>query len=56
MRPRGWHLPEKHVRINGEIVSGTLFDFALFIANNYNALLQRGSLRPDEIDRVIGPG
>jgi malate synthase len=43
MRPRGWHLPEKHVRINGETVSGALFDFALFIANNHNALLQRGT-------------
>ena len=43
MRPRGWHLPEKHVRINGETVSGTLFDFALYIANNHNALSQRGT-------------
>ena len=42
MRPRGWHLPEKHVRINGEAVSGTLFDFALFIANNHNALVATG--------------
>ena len=43
MRPRGWHLPEKHVRINGETVSGALFDFALFIANNHAALAQRGT-------------
>jgi malate synthase len=43
MRPRGWHLPEKHVCINGERVSGALFDFAVFIANNHAALLQRGS-------------
>jgi malate synthase len=43
VRPRGWHLPEKHVRINGETVSGTLFDFALFIANNHTALAQRGT-------------
>jgi len=43
MRPRGWHLPEKHVRINGETVSGALFDFALFIANNHVALGQRGT-------------
>jgi len=43
MRPRGWHLPEKHVLINGETVSGTLFDFALFIANNHAALRQRGT-------------
>jgi len=43
MRPRGWHLPEKHVCINGERVAGALFDFALFIANNHAALAQRGS-------------
>jgi malate synthase len=43
MRPRGWHLPEKHVRINGEIASGTLFDFAVFMGNNHAALAQRGT-------------
>jgi malate synthase len=43
IRPRGLHLPEKHVRINGELVSGALFDFALFIANNHAALAQRGT-------------
>ncbi len=43
VRPRGWHLPEKHVRINGEPVSGALFDFALFLANNHAALARRGT-------------
>jgi malate synthase len=43
MRPRGLHLPEKHVRINGEVVSGALFDFALFIANTHAPLAQRGT-------------
>ena len=43
VRPRGWHLPEKHVRIGGEEVSGALFDFALFMANNYEALARRGT-------------
>jgi malate synthase len=43
MRPRGWHLPEKHIRINGEVASGTLFDFALFVANNHAVLAQHGS-------------
>jgi malate synthase len=43
VRPRGWHLPEKHVRINGEPVSGALFDFALFLANNHEALARRGT-------------
>jgi malate synthase len=41
VRPRGWHLPEKHVRINGETVSGALFDFAVFLANNHEALAAR---------------
>jgi malate synthase len=43
VRPRGWHLPEKHVRINGESVSGALFDFAVFLANNHEALAARGT-------------
>ncbi|HYL02371.1 MAG TPA: malate synthase A [Steroidobacteraceae bacterium] len=43
VRPRGWHLPEKHVRIGGEAVSGALFDFAVFLANNYEALARRGT-------------
>jgi len=43
VRPRGWHLPEKHVRIGGEPVSGALFDFALYMANNHEALARRGT-------------
>ena len=43
VRPRGWHLPEKHVRINGEPVAGALFDFVLYLANNHAALAQRGT-------------
>jgi malate synthase len=43
VRPRGWHLPEKHVRINGEVVSGALFDFALYLANNHETLARRGT-------------
>ena len=43
VRPRGWHLHEKHVRINGEPVSASLFDFALYLANNYEELARRGT-------------
>ena len=43
VRPRGWHLPEKHVAVNGEPVSGALFDFALYLANNHQALAARGT-------------
>ena len=31
VRPRGWHLPEKHVEVDGEPMSGSLFDFALYL-------------------------
>jgi malate synthase len=34
VRPRGWHLPEKHVRVDGEPASASLFDFALFFFHN----------------------
>lgn len=43
VRPRGWHLPEKHVSVDGEIVSGSLFDFGLYFFHNAAELLSRGS-------------
>jgi malate synthase len=43
VRPRGWHLDEKHVTVDGERVSGGLFDFALFMFHNAKELLARGS-------------
>jgi malate synthase len=43
VRPRGWHLPEKHVQVDGQTVSGALFDFALYLANNHEALAANGS-------------
>jgi malate synthase len=42
VRPRGWHLQEKHVLVDGERVSGGLFDFALFMFHNGRELAQRG--------------
>jgi len=42
-RPRGWHLDEKHLRVDGKPVSGALFDFALFFFHNAKELLARGS-------------
>ncbi len=42
-RPRGWHLDEKHVRIDGKPVSGGVFDFALYFFHNAKELLARGS-------------
>lgn len=43
VRPRGWHLPEKHVLIHGKPMSGSLFDFGLFFFHNAKELLARGS-------------
>jgi malate synthase len=43
VRPRGWHLVEKHVVVNGQPVSASLFDFGLFFFHNARALLDRGS-------------
>jgi malate synthase len=42
-RPRGWHLDEKHVKIDGKVMSGGIFDFALLFFHNAKELLSRGS-------------
>jgi malate synthase len=42
-RPRGWHLDEKHVTVDGTPVSGGIFDFALYFFHNAKELLARGS-------------
>ncbi|MEZ4978653.1 MAG: malate synthase A [Chitinophagales bacterium] len=43
VRPRGWHLVEKHVEYNGEVFSGSLFDFGLYFFHNVKTLLANGS-------------
>ena len=43
VRPRGWHLPERHIEIDGEPTSGALFDFGLYIFHNAKAALAAGS-------------
>lgn len=42
VRPRGWHLPEKHVLVDGAPMSGSLFDFGLFAFHNASALATKG--------------
>jgi len=42
VRPRGWHLPEKHVLVDGEPMSGSLVDFGLHLAHCGQALLDAG--------------
>jgi len=43
VRPRGWHLLEQHVFVDGEPVSASLFDFALYFFHNAQELVDRGS-------------
>ncbi len=43
VRPRGWHLPEKHVLVDGERMSGSLFDFGLYFFQCARPQLERGS-------------
>jgi malate synthase len=43
IRPRGWHLVERHMTIDGEPISGSLFDFGLYFFHNAKALIEKGS-------------
>ena len=43
VRPRGWHLDEKHFLVDGKPISGALFDFGLFFFHNVKSLLAHGT-------------
>ena len=43
VRPRGWHLQERHVEVDGKHVSAGLFDFGLYLHRNAERLLERGT-------------
>ena len=43
VRPRGWHLDEKHFSVNGTPISASLFDFGLFFFHNAKALIAKGT-------------
>jgi malate synthase len=43
VRPRGWHLPERHVLVDGEPISASLFDFGLYLFHCARRLLDSGS-------------
>jgi malate synthase len=43
VRPRGWHLYEKHVTLAGQPVPGALFDFGLYLFHNAQELIKRGT-------------
>jgi malate synthase len=43
VRPRGWHLPERHVTVDGQEVSGALFDFGLYVYHSARPQMAEGS-------------
>ncbi|MGA9526880.1 MAG: malate synthase A [Terriglobales bacterium] len=43
VRPRGWHLDEKHFLVDGKPISGSLFDFGLYFFHNAKELLKKGT-------------
>ncbi|MCA9923160.1 MAG: malate synthase A, partial [Anaerolineales bacterium] len=43
VRPRGWHLEEKHVLVDGNPMSASLFDFGIFFFHNVRTLLEKGT-------------
>ena len=43
IRPRGWHLMERHLEVDGQAVAGALFDFGLYAFHNARATLEQGS-------------
>ncbi len=43
VRPRGWHLPEKHLLVDGSPIAGALMDFGLYFFHNARRLLEQGS-------------
>ena len=43
VRPRGWHLPEKHVEVDGQPISASLFDFGLYVFHNARERVARGT-------------
>jgi malate synthase len=43
VRPRGWHLVEKHVNVDGQAISGSLFDFGLYFFHNVQERVKQGT-------------
>jgi len=43
IRPRGWHLVEKHVMVDGEPISGSIFDFSIYFFHNAHTLISSGT-------------
>ncbi len=43
VRPRGWHLPEHHIRVDGQVMAGALVDFGLYFFHNAKAQMAQGT-------------
>src|SRR5207248_1770245 len=43
VRPRGWHLDERHFLVDGKLISGSLFDFGLYFFHNAHTLIRKGT-------------
>ncbi len=43
IRPRGWHLNERNITVDGEVMSGSLFDFGLYVFHNAKTLISKGT-------------
>jgi malate synthase len=43
VRPRGWHLPESHILVDGDVLSGSLVDFGLYFYHNAHNLVKQGT-------------
>ncbi|HEY1447307.1 MAG TPA: malate synthase A [Caulobacteraceae bacterium] len=43
VRPRGWHLPERHIRVDGQLMAGALVDFGLYLFHNAKAQVAQGT-------------
>ncbi len=43
IRPRGWHLPERHITVDGAPIAGSLMDFGLYVFHNARRLVEKGS-------------
>lgn len=53
VRPRGWHLLEKHMHVDGQAVPAAIFDFALYFFHNAKELLKRNTGEPIAASRAL---
>ena len=56
VRPRGWHLVERHVDVDGAPISASIFDFALYFYHNARALIEKGSGPYFYLPKLEAPG